>query len=57
MDVADQLGHGAQLSVETYGHIIRELADAPRLSAPDAIAQARAAVSEKCPPRSEVAQA
>ena len=39
--VAEQLGHGAQLSLETYGHLIEELADAPRLSAEEAIRRAR----------------
>ena len=40
-DVARQLGHSARLTLETYGHVIDELDDAPRLAAVDAIMQAR----------------
>jgi len=40
--VARQLGHGADLTMGTYGHVIDELEDAPRLSAEDAIRVARA---------------
>jgi integrase len=39
--VARQLGHGAALTMGTYGHVIDELEDAPRLGAEDAIRQAR----------------
>jgi integrase len=39
--VAKQLGHGARLTLDTYGHVIDELDDAPRLPAVDAILQAR----------------
>jgi integrase len=39
--VARQLGHGAQLTMGTYGHVIDELEDVPQLSAEDAIRQAR----------------
>ena len=39
--VARQLGHGADLTMKTYGHVIDELEDAPRISAEDAIAAAR----------------
>ncbi len=39
--VARQLGHSAQLTMRTYGHVVEELDDAPRLSAEDAIAAAR----------------
>jgi integrase len=42
--VARQLGHSAQLTMRTYGHVIEELDDAPRISAEDAIAAARANV-------------
>ena len=42
MYVARQLGHGAQLTLSTYGHVIGELDDAPRISAEDAISAARA---------------
>jgi integrase len=40
--VARQLGHGADLTMRTYGHVIDELEDAPRLPAEDAIRAARA---------------
>lgn len=39
--VARQLGHGADLTMRTYGHVIDELEDAPRLPAEDAIRAAR----------------
>jgi integrase len=39
--VARQLGHDAQLTLSTYGHVIDELDEAPRLAAEDAIRQAR----------------
>jgi integrase len=52
--VARQLGHAARLTLSTYGHIIEELeaatADAARLTAEQAIEQARAAaVPTVCP--------
>ena len=40
--IADQLGHGPDLSVEVYQHVISEFEDAPRLAAEDAIRRARA---------------
>lgn len=43
--VARQLGHGAQLTMRTYGHVIDELEDAPHLAAEDAIRQARERLS------------
>ena len=39
--VARQLGHGAQLTLSTYGHCIDELEDAPRLDVDEAIRLAR----------------
>ena len=39
--VARQLGHGAELTMRTYGHVIDEFEDAPRISAEEAIAAAR----------------
>jgi hypothetical protein len=39
--VARQLGHGAELTLRTYGHVIEELEDSPRLPAKEAIRQAR----------------
>ena len=35
--VARQLGHGAELTLRTYGHVIEELEDSPQLSAEEAI--------------------
>ncbi len=39
--VARQLGHGAELTLRTYGHVIEELNEAPQLSAEEAISLAR----------------
>ena len=39
--VARQLGHGAALTMRTYGHVMDELEDAPRIGAEDAILAAR----------------
>jgi integrase len=39
--VARQLGHGADLTLSTYGHTIDELDDAPRIGADEAINAAR----------------
>lgn len=39
--VARQLGHAAELTLGTYGHVIEELDDAPQLDAEDAIRAAR----------------
>ena len=39
--VARQLGHAATLTLTTYGHVVDELEDAPRLSAEAAIRAAR----------------
>jgi hypothetical protein len=39
--VARQLGHGAELTLRTYGHVIEELVDSPQLPAEEAIRQAR----------------
>jgi hypothetical protein len=41
--VARQLGHDARVTLSTYGHVIDEFEDLPRLPAEDAIASARAA--------------
>ena len=40
--VARQLGHGANLTMSTYGHVIEELEDQPNLSAEEAIPSAGA---------------
>jgi hypothetical protein len=42
--VARQLGHDARLTLGTFGHVIDELDDAPRIDAEQAIADARMAV-------------
>ena len=39
--VARQLGHGAELALRTYGHVIEELEDSPQLRAEEAIRRAR----------------
>ena len=41
MYVARQLGHDARLTLTTYGHVIDELDEEPRLPAEDAIRAAR----------------
>jgi integrase len=43
--VARQLGHGAALTMNTYGHVIDELENMPRMTADDAIGAARLAIS------------
>ena len=48
--VARQLGHGAQLTLGTYGHVIDELEDQPRQEAETAILDAReSAAAHKLP--------
>jgi integrase len=42
--VARQLGHDARLTLGTYGHVIDELEDAPRVPAEETIAAARRAL-------------
>ncbi|HET7048893.1 MAG TPA: hypothetical protein VFI54_11560 [Solirubrobacteraceae bacterium] len=39
--MARQLGHSPALTMRTYGHVIEELDEAPRISAEDAIMAAR----------------
>jgi integrase len=48
--VARQLGHGAQLTMSTYGHVIEELEDVPNLPAEKAIRQAREQVRTRLVP-------
>lgn len=43
--VARQLGHGAQLTLRFYGHVIEELDGAPHTTAETAISEARAATT------------
>jgi integrase len=42
--VARQLGHGAELTMGTYGHVVEELEDSPQIPAEDAIEVARRTV-------------
>ena len=39
--IARQLGHSTAVCMRTYGHVIDELEDAPRIGAEDAILNAR----------------
>jgi len=48
--VARQLGHGANLTMGTYGHVIDELEDAPNLPAEDAIRRAREEIRTRLVP-------
>jgi hypothetical protein len=48
--VARQLGHGADLTLKVYGHVIQELEDAPGQSADDAISAARDASGTRLVP-------
>jgi hypothetical protein len=41
ISVARQLGHDARLTLSTYGHVMDEFEDMPRLDAQTAIADAR----------------
>jgi integrase len=45
--VARQLGHGAELTLRTYGHVIEELEDSPQLPAEEAIRRARQELRER----------
>lgn len=47
--VARQLGHGGEMTMRTYGHVIEELADRPQLPAEEAIREARAVLREPEP--------
>jgi integrase len=47
--VARQLGHDARLTLSTYGHVIDEFEDTPRIDAESAIAAARQAVRSESP--------
>jgi hypothetical protein len=44
--VARQLGHDARLTLSTYGHVMDEFEDTPRLDAQTAIAEARVVVRD-----------
>jgi integrase len=45
IDVARQLGHGANLTLSTYGHVIDEFAERERTAADEAIWAARAEIT------------
>lgn len=45
--IAAQLGHGPELSLRVYQHVISEFEDTPRLAAEDAIREAREKAREK----------
>jgi integrase len=45
--VAEQLGHGAELTLRTYGHVIDEYRDKPRIDLDGEIAAARGAVGTR----------
>jgi integrase len=47
--VARQLGHSTAVCMRTYAHVIDELEDAPRISAEDAILDARESVRLRAP--------
>lgn len=47
--VARQLGHDARLTLSTYGHVMDEFEDMPRVDAQKAIADARAALEGNAP--------
>lgn len=50
IEVARQLGHGAQLTLGTYGHVMEELSGEERVSAEAAIEAARSVWSAmRCP--------
>ena len=49
--VARQLGHDAALTLSTYGHVIDELDDAPRIAAEDAIGPRARPVCHRCATR------
>ena len=44
VEVAAQLGHAPTMTLDTYGHVLAELAGQPRRPAADLIAEARAGV-------------
>jgi integrase len=54
--VARQLGHGAQLTMGTYGHVIEELEDVPNLPAEEVIRRAREQVRTRLVPLAATAR-
>ena len=44
MEIAEQLGHNPTLCLDTYGHVMRELAGGERISAEEQVALARMAL-------------
>jgi hypothetical protein len=49
--VARQLGHDARLTLGTYGHVMDELEDQPRVEAERAISDARAKLTREHEPK------
>jgi integrase len=50
VDLASQLGHSPTMTLNTYGHVIAELREAPKRSAAEQINAARATDPTKTPP-------
>jgi hypothetical protein len=46
VEIAEQLGHNPTVCLDTYGHVVRELAGAERLRAEEQIRLAREALAE-----------
>ena len=46
-ELAEELGHSPQMTLNTYAHVIDELRGAPRLPAAQEIVRARQAVAER----------
>jgi integrase len=53
VDLASQLGHSPTMTLNTYGHVIAELREAPRTSATETIERARAVRPQNDPTRNE----
>ena len=51
VDLASQLGHSPTMTLNTYGHVIAELRDAPRTSATEAIMRFRGSAPRTPPKR------
>src|SRR2546428_13876016 len=57
VDIASQLGHSPTRTLDTYGHVIDELAGAEKVSAEEEIRRARAEIRPTFGPRAEAADA
>jgi integrase len=51
VDLASQLGHSPTMTLNTYGHVIAELRDAPKQSATEAIMRFRGSAPKRTPQR------